>query len=322
MTVSAAKIKPTAPMRRRVVAPTTQFRKTRSLQLNAVKHGMRAATQVGGRRPQERSKTGEHDRAASPMHRGAAEQRIVDNAVEYSWLRDHTRRALEARSPPILSTRESTSSQPPGADHEVLLPGQLLFSDNRGPLANYPHYDRPITRTTIGKRTGTPSMYLLVSHFGTCRRRSRRPPSTWCFENCKRRPAAAGGCSDSWSELRSILEEAGLAVGIPPHDRPTLGRQPMEAVDDRNVLMVFVACQAIESRTSIPIPEIWNELREYERKPYAQRLIGRGIEKLRPTDAAAARQALYAIVDRATAQIRTQGRGASHPGRDQQLLGR
>ena len=54
---------------------------------------------------------------------------------------------------------------------------------------------------------------------------------------------------------------------------------------------------------TIPIPEIWNELRKYERKQYTERLIGRGIEKLRPTDAAAARQALYAIIDRATAHI-------------------
>ena len=119
--------------------------------------------------------------------------------------------------------------------------------------------------------------------------------------------ATAGGCQwmlDRWSELRSILEE-GLDWQSADKLKAVrlLGRHPMEAVDDRNVLMIFVACQAIESRTSIPIPEIWNELREYERKPYAQRLIGRGIEKLRPTDAAAARQALYAIIDRATAQI-------------------
>jgi hypothetical protein len=67
--------------------------------------------------------------------------------------------------------------------------------------------------------------------------------------------------------------------------------------------MVFVACQTIESRTSIPIPEIWNELRKYEGNHYAERLVGRGIEKLWPTDAAAARQTLYAIIDRATAQI-------------------
>jgi hypothetical protein len=77
----------------------------------------------------------------------------------------------------------------------------------------------------------------------------------------------------------------------------------MEAVDDRNVLILLVACQVIESRTGIEIPEIWNELREFERKPYAQRLVGRGIHKLRPTDAAAARQVLFDIIDRATAQI-------------------
>jgi hypothetical protein len=68
---------------------------------------------------------------------------------------------------------------------------------------------------------------------------------------------------DRWSELRSILEE-----GLDWHSADKLkavrllGRHPIEAVDDRNVLIVFVACQAIESRTSIPIPEIWNELQE------------------------------------------------------------
>jgi hypothetical protein len=82
-----------------------------------------------------------------------------------------------------------------------------------------------------------------------------------------------------------------------------VGRQPIEAVDDRNGLTLFVACQTIESRTSIPIAEIWYELRAFARKAYAQRLIGRGIEKLRPTDTAAARQVLYAIIDRVTSEI-------------------
>jgi hypothetical protein len=39
--------------------------------------------------------------------------------------------------------------------------------------------------------------------------------------------------------------------------------------------------QAIESRSGDIIPEIWNELPEYEREPYAQRLAGRGIDQLR-----------------------------------------
>ncbi|HEX3448330.1 MAG TPA: hypothetical protein VHS97_08760, partial [Isosphaeraceae bacterium] len=119
--------------------------------------------------------------------------------------------------------------------------------------------------------------------------------------------ATAGGCQwmlDRWSELRSILEE-GLDWQSADKLKAVrlLGRHPIEAVDDRNALMVFVACQSVESRTSIQIPDIWNELRKYERKQYAERLIGRGVEKLRPTDTAAARQVLYAIIDRATAQI-------------------
>jgi hypothetical protein len=117
------------------------------------------------------------------LPRGAAEQRIVDDAVEYSWLRDRDRRTQEAR----LATNIVNA----GVDEAIreadegLRLGQMLFSDNRGPLANYPH--------TIGKRTGTPrachwfpSPRLLTAIPNT--------PSAWCC-GCKRRQAAAIGCS-------------------------------------------------------------------------------------------------------------------------------
>jgi hypothetical protein len=109
---------------------------------------------------------------------------------------------------------------------------------------------------------------------------------------------------DRWAELRSVLDQ-GLDWQSADKLKAVrlVGRQPIEAVDDRNVLTLFVACQTIESRTSIPIAEIWYELRAFERKAYAQRLIGRGIETLRPTVTAAARQVLYAIIDRATSEI-------------------
>jgi hypothetical protein len=225
------------------------------------------------------------------MPRGAAEQRIVDDAVEYTWLRDRARRAQEAR----LATNIVNA----GVDEaireadEVLRLGQKLFWDNRGPLANYPHYDR--------EKDGQPECVPLVSESDLADDPEDPPRLVLHLQ------ATAGGCQwmlDRWSELRSILEEG---LDWQSADKleaiRLLGRQPMEAVDDRNVLMLFAACQAIEFRSGIEIPEIWNELREFERKPYAQRLLGRGIEKLRPKDAADARQALYAIIDRATAQI-------------------
>ena len=226
------------------------------------------------------------------MPRGAAEQRIVDDAVEYSWLRDCARRAQEAR----LATNIVNA----GVDEaireadEVLRLGQKLFSDHRGPLANYPHYDR--------ETDGYPESVPLVSDSEIVDGDPEDPQRLVLHLQ-----ATAGGCQwmlDRWSELRSILEE-GLDWQSADKLKAVrlLGRHPIEAVDDRNVLMIFVACQAIESRTGMLIPEIWYELREFERKPYAQRLIGRGIEKLTPADAAAARQALFNIIDRATAQI-------------------
>ena len=52
--------------------------------------------------------------------------------------------------------------------------------------------------------------------------------------------------------------------------------------------MIFLACQTMEGQPITVIPEIWKELRDHERKPYAQRLAGRGIDRLAPGSAAAA----------------------------------
>ncbi len=291
MAVSEAKLEANRRNAMRSCGPRTEAGKQRS-KLNAVKHGMGAATLTLVDEDAEALEGRRADWAASLMPRGAAEQQIVDDAVEYSWLRDRARRAQEARlATNIVNAGVDDSIRE--AD-EVLRLGQKLFADNRGPLANYPHYDM--------EEDEFPQSVPLVSQSEIVDGDPEDPQRLVLHLQ-----ATAGGCQwmlDRWSELTSILEE-GLDWQSADKLKAVrlLGRQPMEAVDDRNVLMVFVACQTIESRTSMPIPEIWNELRVHERKPYAQRLIGRGIEKLRPEDAAAARLPLYAIIDRATAQI-------------------
>src|SRR5271166_3098518 len=96
MTVSAAKLEANRRNAMRNCGPTSEAGKQRS-KLNAVKHGMRAATLVlldGDAQALEGRKA---DWTASLLPRGAAEERIVDDAVEYSWLRDRARRAQEAR---------------------------------------------------------------------------------------------------------------------------------------------------------------------------------------------------------------------------------
>src|SRR5277367_6563988 len=139
MTVSAAKLEANRRNSQRSCGPTSEAGKSRS-KLNAVKHGMRAATRVLLDEDAQALDDRKADWAASLMPRGAAEQRIVDDAVEYTWLRDRARRAQEARL--------ATNIVNVGVDEaireadEVLRLGQKLFADNRGPLANYPHYDR------------------------------------------------------------------------------------------------------------------------------------------------------------------------------------
>jgi hypothetical protein len=139
MTVSAAKLEANRRNALMSCAPRTESSKQRS-KLNAVKHGMRAATLVLLDEDPEALEDRRADWAASLMPRGAAEQRIVDDAVEYSWLRDRARRAQEARlAANIVNAGIDEANRE--AD-EVLRLGQKLFSDQRGPLANYPHYDR------------------------------------------------------------------------------------------------------------------------------------------------------------------------------------
>ena len=152
MPISEAKLEANRRNSQRSCGPTSEAGKSRS-KLNAVKHGMRAATLVLLDEDAEALEDRRSEWAASLMPRGAAEQRIVDDAVEYTWLRDRARRAQEAR----LATNIVNA----GVDDaireadEVLRLGQKLFWDNRGPLANYPHYDM--------EKDGEPECVPLVS---------------------------------------------------------------------------------------------------------------------------------------------------------------
>ena len=120
--------------------------------------------------------------------------------------------------------------------------------------------------------------------------------------------STAGGCQwllDRWAELKEILDLEWM------WDAPDklkavrlLGRQPLDAVDDRDVLMIFAACQAIEGCPGTRISEIENELQPHERGPYYQRLSGRGINGLTPINAAAGRVALIEIIERVTGRLR------------------
>ena len=128
---------------------------------------------------------------------------------------------------------------------------------------------------------------------------------------------------DQWSELRLILEEGLNWQSVDKLKAVRLlGRQPMEAADDRMVLFIFLACQRMEGRPIDVIPEIWKELDGREKKAYAARLRGRGIDRLAPADADAARQVLFEIIDRATVQIQAKADAHRRRAEDRRLAGR
>src|SRR5271168_3349634 len=96
MTVSAAKLEANCRNSQRSCGPRTATGKSHS-KLNAVKHGMRAATLVLLDEDAQALDDRKADWTASLLPRTAAEQRVVDDAVEYLWLSDRARRAQEAR---------------------------------------------------------------------------------------------------------------------------------------------------------------------------------------------------------------------------------
>ena len=83
MAVSEAKLEANRRNSLKSCGPRTEAGKSRS-KLNAVKHGLRAATLVLLDEDPEALESRRADWAASLMPRGAAERRIVEDAVEYS----------------------------------------------------------------------------------------------------------------------------------------------------------------------------------------------------------------------------------------------
>ena len=286
MAISEAKLEANRRNAARSTGPKTDVGKQRSSR-NAVTHGLRAENLIMvDEDPQELADRKEAW-TASILPRDDVEQSAVDAAVEHEWLRDRARRAQAARIAANIANAGVEEAK--RESDEVLRLGHKLFSDNRGPMAAYPHVD---IENEGGKRVSESDLVddpedpqRLVLHL----------------------QATAGGCQwmlDQWSALGSTLAK-GLNWQSADKLKAVrlLGRHPIEAADDPNVLMVFLACQTMEGQPITVIPEIWNELRDYERKRYARRLVGRGIDRLAPEGVAAARQVLFDIVERETAQI-------------------
>src|SRR6185312_11188836 len=108
------------------------------------------------------------------------------------------------------------------------------------------------------------------------------------------------GCAwllERWGELREILEDGLLWQA---HDRlkaiRLLGRQPLEAVDDRRVMAIYLACWAMEPGRPYAFEDLIPELTAEERRVYFERLEAREPLGAKPAGPEAGRSELLALI--------------------------
>jgi hypothetical protein len=291
MAVSAARLEANRRNAQKSTGPRTHEGKTRS-RVNAVTHGLRAEIPI---LPDEDPQALEDRKAAWTAALAPCddvEQRAVDDAVAYSWQQDRARRAQVAR---VSANRlDHGLDLEQITEEEVLDLGRLLFTDRLGPLPFYPtgcDYDQssrfrsPSTSYAGDKKVDLDPPDLIVS-----RLRSTLRGCEWLLTQ--------------WSELRSTLERGQPWISSDKLKAVRLlGKQPFDAIDDREVALVFLASAVLKPNPGGSYHEIAVEMRPADRKKFRECVQDRQLASLKPADAAEARVALLALVERATASL-------------------
>ncbi len=133
--------------------------------------------------------------------------------------------------------------------------------------------------------------------------------------------STADGCRwllDRWAELRQIVD-AGTAWPDEQmvHAIRLLGKRPFDAVDDLQVLTIFVACYVLDRSRPDPFAELWKTTTDREAIYYRQRLLGRRLLEAKPRSKEHAREVLLEIVDAAVSRLEEEER--QHRRREREL---
>ena len=276
---------------RKSTGPKTEEGKNRS-KLNALDHGCRANVLV---LPTE--DFGEYQQELNAWNlswqpRNPVEEFLVERVVNLSWLAKRIDRAQTARL-----TSRIHHGDVDGADRDqesAIELGQRLFRDACGPGALWLQH-RVSDQSTDREESPPVSDYsadedhpmgLVIRLQGT------RSGCQWLL--------------DQWAGLRALLER-GVPWLAPDKLKAVrlLGRHPIDALDSMDVASVYLASHVLLGEEGGPFQEIMNELPKDKTAVYARYMQQRGYPSLAPKDAAAARQFLLELVDRATEPLRT-----------------
>ena len=260
--------------------PRSATGKCRS-RFNAVKHGMAARLPVLPGEDPEAFRAHRDAWTAELQPRGQVERQLVERAVRVSWQLQRVDRAQAAR----LASEAQAAGARQAADQsdEVLALGRRLFWDPLGPLPLYPHLGNSIgrlfTRFSWSNEIDDPNEPARVVN---------------------RLESTAIGCAwllDRWGELRVRLED-GWTLQPPERFKAIrlLGRQPMDAPQDDRVMMIYLACWAMDLDGPHGFQDLVNELHPAELKLWIARLDDREAMDRRPADRASGQAELLKII--------------------------
>jgi hypothetical protein len=277
---------------RKSAGPKSDEGKKRS-RLNALKHGMRANLLVLPGEDAEACQGRVDGWIDSLKPRNEAEQYLAERAARISLQLDRIERAHLARLTANINNAAAGVAQPEaeGEGEDVLTLGWRLFWSARGPLSLYPH-------TQLG-----PLPKPGVSWSGDVNDLNNPERLVFSLES------TAKGCDwllDRWAELRALLEQ-GQPWRSPDKLKATrlLGRQPVDALYDPQVGVVFLACHQLDPSGGELFHEIWYELKDDQLYVAKKRLNARPLDWLQPQSDVEARQALFRIVAQAVARLET-----------------
>ncbi len=258
---------------------------------NAVKHGLTAKTPVlPGEDPAElQAKIDAYK--AKYQTRDQVEHDLAEMAAMACWQAKRANRLETVRLTCGIVARPDADALCAGNEVDGL--GRRLLFDRRGPWQLYPspEYMHKQPRTSDSGEPIDPDQPAVIKR------------------GLEATPEGCGWLLDRWFELRKPLEnESEDGSGWISCQKFTairlLGKQPLDAIHDPEVAMVFLASHAISPNFATAFHELRCEIRDDQVEMYEGELCREEWQAITPADTAAGRAALFEIVDREIERLR------------------
>ena len=293
MVVSAAKLEANRRNAQKSTGPRTDEGKEKA-KMNATKHGLRAETLIVLEEdPQVLDDRREAWRACL-LPGDDVEERLVECAVVHTWMQDRARRAQASRINANIMNYGVDQDQT--TEEEVVALGRRLFKDRLGPLVSYP--------------TGVNDVGTYQCRSATTSYAGQRDDPDVPIDLVLRLQSTLLGCEwllAEWARLKTILDQGQPWVASDKLKAVRLlGKQPFDAIDDKDVAMMFLASFVLKGHSRAKWDwEISMEMNSEEIDTFRKNAATRQLDSLTPSDATKAREALLEIIERVTQRLTT-----------------